>query len=43
MKQTAMNIDMLNAEEIENIRAKIVEKLSSEFASGKAVDNKNQE
>ena len=35
MKQTAMNMDMLNAEEIENIRTKIVEKLSSEFASGK--------
>ena len=39
MKQTAMNMDMLNAEEIENIRTKIVEKLSSKFASGKAVSD----
>ena len=39
MKQTAMNMDMLNAEEIENIRTKIVEKLSSKFATGKAVSN----
>ena len=39
MNQTAMNMDMLNAEEIENIRTKIVEKLSSKFATGKAVSN----